>query len=94
MKQLPIAWLQEDEIENIRRYDLGFNRAKEVLLNTVTIKLPNISGDSIYIGLTEDLSDVLYVYCKSDDGFRRIVVARRANKKEKDAFFASIARFL
>lgn len=94
MKQLPIAWLQEDEIENIRRYDLGFKRAKEVLLNTATIKLPNISGDSVYIGLTEDLLDVLYVYCKKDDGFRRIVVARRATNKEKDTFFASIARFL
>jgi uncharacterized DUF497 family protein len=94
MKELPIAWLPEDEDENIRIYDLSFVKAKEVLLNTATIKLPNISGDNIYLGLTEDLSDVLYVYCKKDDGFRRIVVARRASDQEKDTFFASIARFV
>jgi uncharacterized DUF497 family protein len=94
MKELPIAWLLEDELANIRQFDLSFEKAKEVLLNTVSLRLPNIAGDSVYVGLTDDMKHVLFVYCKREDKFRKIILARRASKHERDAFFESIARFV
>lgn len=90
MKQLPIAWLQEDEIENIRRYDLGFSRAKEAILNQASLAIPNTAGDAAYVGLTDDLKDVLYVYCAKNEGYRQILFARRASKGETNTFFDNL----
>lgn len=86
MKELPIAWLQEDEMENIRRYDLGFNRAEEAVLNQASLVIPNTVGDAAYVGLTDDLKDVLYVYCAKNEGFRQILFARRASEAKRTYF--------
>lgn len=91
MKSKRVAWLNEDEKENISKYDLSFDLAKQVILNELSLALDNVHGDYSYIGLTDDMLEVVYVYCIFEDGITRIVLARRATSIEKNSFFDVIS---
>jgi len=86
-----VAWLKDDEQENILKYDLDFTLAKQIILNNLSISVDNIHGDCSYIGLTDNMEEVLYVYCIDEDGISRIIMARRATPLEKNAFFDLIS---
>ncbi len=87
MSRLRIVWIAEDEQENIKRFDLSFHPAKEVIENQASIRLTNLARGGTYIGVNADLSEVLYVYCALSDEFIQILFARRATREEADAFF-------
>jgi hypothetical protein len=91
MQSKRVAWLLEDEKVNISKYDLDFTLAKQIIINNMSITVSNIHGDNSYIGLTDDMKEVLYVYCIDEDGFSRIVMARRASTLEQNAFFDLIS---
>lgn len=91
MKIKRVAWLKDDEKENISKYDLSFDLAKEIIMNTLSISVENIHGDFSYIGMTDDLLEVIYVYCIDEDGMTRIMLARRATPLEKNLFFDFIS---
>ena len=88
------VWMDDDEKENIKRYDLSFQKAKQAILNSMSLRVPNIHGDFTYIGPNEDLSEIYLVYAINDDDFSRIVMARRASKKESEQFFNKIKGLL
>ncbi len=88
--QKNIVWLPEDESENLRLYDLSFSKAKEAILNSMTLRLRNIDGDYTYIGPNDDLSEIYLVYAIADQGFIRITFARRATPNEMKEFFDKI----
>lgn len=87
MSRLSIVWIPEDELENIKRFDLSFHTAKEVIENQASVRLTNLAGGGTYIGVNADLSEVLYVYCARSEEFIQILFARRATREEADAFF-------
>ncbi|HXH73850.1 MAG TPA: hypothetical protein VNJ08_02725 [Bacteriovoracaceae bacterium] len=87
-----IAWLQEDERKNIIVNGITFLQAKEVIENQASVQIRNLHGDFAYIGLTDDLMKIIYVYCIEEDGFRRIKRARLASNIEAAAFFAALAK--
>lgn len=91
MKSRRVAWLNEDEKENISKYDLSFDLAKQIIMNNLSIAVENIHGDYSYVGLTDDMLEVVYVYCIFEDGITRIVMARRATSTEKNVFFDFIS---
>ncbi len=91
MQSKRVAWLKDDEQENILKYDLDFTLAKQIILNELSISVDNIHRDCSYIGLTDNMKEVLYVYCIDEDGISRIVMARRATPLEKNAFFDLIS---
>lgn len=85
-----IVWLPEDESKNLHLYDLSFSKAKEAILNSMTLRLRNIDGDYTYIGPNDDLSEIYLVYAIADQGFTRIKFARRATPNEVKGFFDKI----
>ena len=91
MQSKRVAWLREDEKVNILKYHLDFTLAKQIILNNLSISIENIHGDNTYIGLTDNMKEVLYVYCIDEDGLSRIVMARRASVIEQNAFFDLIS---
>lgn len=82
-----IIWRAQDEIENVRLFDVSFGPAVEVIENESSVKVSNIGGDAAYIGPTNDLKSILYVYVVLNEGFRVIQYARRATPKEIDSYF-------
>lgn len=89
-----IVWLEEDEKENIKRFDLSFRKAKEAILNSMSLKISNIHSDYTYVGPNEELSEIYLVYVIKDENLSRIVMARRANEKESEQFFNKIKGLL
>ncbi len=85
-----LAWLDIDEEINIRKFGIDFSKAKEVIFNKSSLSIPNIHSDYCYIGTTEDLKDVLYLYCKKEDEFIRVTMARKAADDEKNEFFKKL----
>lgn len=91
MKNKRVAWLKEDEEKNIRKYGLSFSQANEVINNELTLKVRNVHNDYTFIGFTDDLIEVLYVYCINDQSIRRVISIRKATMNEKNALFLKIA---
>jgi uncharacterized DUF497 family protein len=89
-----IVWMEDDEKENINRYDLSFQKAKETILNSMTLTIANIHGDFTYVGPNEELSEIYLVYAINDEGLTRIVMARRASDEESQQFFNKIKGLL
>ena len=85
-----IVWIAEDESENLHLYDLSFSKAKETILNSMTLKLRNIDGDYTYIGPNDELTEIYLVYAVADDGFIRITYARRATPDEMKGFLTRL----
>jgi hypothetical protein len=57
-----IVWFKDDAFENEFEFDVTFLEAKEVIQNEASLKVPNISRDFTFIGLTDDMEKVLSVY--------------------------------
>ncbi len=91
MDYLTVAWSYEDELSNIKAFKVNFKEAREVILNSSSLKLRNIHKDYTFIGPVDGLSKILAVYCMKDDGFRRILTARKAILKEENAYFSFLA---
>lgn len=91
MDSLKIGWSIEDELANIEKWNINFKLAKQVVRNSSSIKVSNIVKDFNFIGPVNDLSMILLVNCMLEDGFRKIVHARRASKIEENAYFNFLA---
>lgn len=91
MDKLSVAWSSSDEYANIERYGICFKEAREVVLNTSSLKIKNVLGDYSFIGPNNNLSKVLVVFCKNERGLRKIINARMASKNEENAYFRFLA---
>lgn len=81
MDYLPVAWSYKDELSNIEEFKVNFKEAREVVLNSSSLKLRNIQKDYSFIGPIDNLNKILTVYCVKEDGFRKILTARKAIHK-------------
>lgn len=88
---MKVAWNIEEEALNIETFGVNFKEAKEVVLNSSSLKLPNLEKDFVFIGPVDDLRKVLVVNCKLEEGFRKIRWARKAFKKEENGYFNFLA---
>lgn len=86
-----IAWLPRDEEKNKSLYGISFGLAEEVIRNSVSFQCRNIHGDFAFIGLTNNMNHVLYVYCVDEEGFRKIKRARIATIEEENIFFFALS---
>jgi uncharacterized DUF497 family protein len=87
MRVLRVSWSREDEIKNIESYSVNFTEAREVVLNQSSLSIPNIHGDYFFLGPTDRLDKILAVYCVLEEGFRKIVKAKKADKDESNTYF-------
>lgn len=85
-----IIWRAQDEIENVRLFDVSFGPAVEVIENESSVSVTNVRGDNVFIGPTADLRQILYVYCMRVEEFRLIQFARRATIEEADSYFSKL----
>lgn len=83
MDKLKVAWNIEEEALNIETFGVNFKEAKEVVLNSSSLKLPNLEKDFVFIGPVDDLSKVLVVNCKLEEGFRKIRWPGKPSKKKR-----------
>lgn len=88
---MKVAWNKDEEAQNLKTYGISFKLAKEVIMNSSSLKVSNLERDFVFIGPTDDLGKVLVVNCKLEDGFRKIRWARRASPKEEDGYFNFLA---
>lgn len=91
MDYLPVAWSYQDELSNIEEFKVNFKEAREVVLNSSSLKLRNIEKDYSFIGPVDDLSKILMVNCMREDGFRKIRWGRMASRNEESAYFNFLA---
>ena len=92
MDYLPVAWSYEDEISNWEKFNIDFKQARQVVLNASSLKVANIHKDFTFIGPVDDLTLILIVYCKKEEGFRKITWSKNASRNEKNAYFNFLAR--
>ena len=82
-----VVWTNEDERENILTFGIDFTLACQTVKNPSSLKIENLKNDYVFIGPTDSLSKILVVYCKLEEGFRKIEWARNASIKESNAYF-------
>ena len=92
MRKLLIGWSSVEELENIKDYGVDFKTACEVVKNQSSLKIRNLFSDFVYIGPSNDLSIILIVNCKIEDGFIKIFWSRKANGSEEDSYFNHLAK--
>ncbi len=71
--------------------EISFGLAEEVIKNSASLQCRNIHGDFAFIGLTNSMEYVLYIYCVDEDGFRKIKRARIATIDEENIFFYALS---
>ncbi len=91
MDRLRVGWSKKEEAENVEAFGVSFNLAKEVVLNSSSLKLANLDKDFVFIGPVDDLSKILVVNCTREQGFRKISWARKASQKEESGYFNYLA---
>lgn len=91
MEKLRVAWNKEEEIENIKKYSVDFKIAKEVVLNSSSLRVHNVLKDFNFIGPVDDLSKILVVATILEGEYRKIRLARKATPKEESAYFNHLA---
>jgi hypothetical protein len=75
----------------VETFGINFKQAREVVLNSSSLKLPKIDKDYVFIGPLDDLSKILVVHCITEDGFGKITWARIATPREDSAYFNFLA---
>lgn len=91
MEKLPVYWNEQESQENFLRFGVSFKEAKEVVCNMSSFHIQNIEKDYTFIGPMNDLSKILIVNCKKEDGFRKIYWARKASINEEKVYFNHLA---
>ncbi len=62
--------------------------------NAHSFSIPNIAGDHIFIGPTDDLSLILAVYCVRQGRIRQILFSRLATASEQQTYFNKLKGIL
>lgn len=88
---MKISWNSLEEKENIERFGISFTEAAQVVKNSTSFRIRNIERDFIFIGPVDDISKILLVSCRIEEGFRTIQWARKATSKEESAYFMHLA---
>jgi uncharacterized DUF497 family protein len=88
---MKITWDAEKEKENIRKHKMGFSYAAEVFhdVNRLMRYDDAHSGEEdryIHIGKADDEVVVFVVETESGEDEIRIITARKANKRERNAY--------
>jgi len=93
MGDIRFEWDERKNRENKRKHDVSFEEAQTVFLDENAIRYydPDHSQDEdrfIMLGMSFRLRMLLVCHCyRSDEKVIRIVSARKANKKEADAYW-------
>ena len=92
MTELRFEWDPRKAVENKRKHDLSFEEAKTVFADDFGILLddPDHSGNEdrfLLLGLSAKLRTLVVSHCyrKADDVIR-IISARKATRKEREAY--------